>query len=1017
MTKNELPLKVFFLAAIGLMAPTIALASSGKESTMAQISQENTFVVNGIVTDNNGEPLPGVSVSIVGTKTGATTGIDGDFKINVKKNDRLRFSYVGYNTIELPASKEMKVELNEDNKLLSEVIVTGVAKGTSKEKLAFNVEKVQNSALKEVTGTSVASTLSGKMPGIKVLPTTGNPNDEPIIQLRGALSFASTAQPLIIVDGIVTSGSLNDINMEDVENIEVIKGAAAASFYGSKAAAGVVSITTKRGNSLENGKVDVTFKSEVGTSWIGFMPERSTAHGHVIDGNGNITSVIENDGIWDNKYDMSHDSYDDFFGHRLFTTNTLGISGRSRSGDVNYYASIQNTLNPGVIKKLKGLNRTSFRANMEAKLSRTVTFTTSNMFVRKKTDNRNINFDDIFYADPNADFNAPNIDGTPYKINPNIVSTRNNPNPLYTFENSRAEGHSYRYLGLYAIRYRPIEWLSMNVNYSIDFSNSYAYALSPKGNLKVSSPDGTDRELGSISTSSWNNFKHNLEVGALFSKSFGDFNTTLKLQYLYEDDKYRSVYGAGSKLAVSGMSNISLELANPETLDINSNGNRIVSNSYTAVFQGDYNGEYMLDALVRRDGASVIGNDDMWNTYYRLSVAWNIAKTFKLPYINYLKPRVSYGTAGILPAYGAKYETYSMSAGSLYGASQMGNSKLKAALSRELEIGLDIKFLDRFDIALTYSHKKNTDLPYVMSVSGITGFSYQNINLGEFFAKSYEVTVNANILNRNDFSWNITGTWDRLTQRVGDLGRPNFQSGNLYINSNERYGKLYGTKFARSLDEVRTHKDIKPGQTAEDIFTINNYGYVVRKDRIGTTEETHMYVLDEKGNNKKVYLGNINPDFNLNLTNTLFWKNFTFYFTMSWQQGGMLFNNTKMYMSFAGRNAALWDQSDKPWAGRKSYRYTNQHPTESFMEDASFLKMREIALNYNFTRKQFQSIGINFIEGIKLGVIGRNLFTITKFSGPDPETRTIEGGVLNGIETPKYPSDIRTITGMITIEF
>ncbi|MDE5675960.1 MAG: TonB-dependent receptor plug domain-containing protein, partial [Muribaculaceae bacterium] len=616
MTKKELPLKVFLLAVAGLMAPVAISASPGTESAMAQSSRENNFVAGGIVTDSNGDPLLGVSVLVVGSNAGTTTGLDGEFKINVKKNDRLRFSYVGYNTVEMTASENMKVEMSEDNRLLSEVIVTGVAKGTSREKLAFNVEKVQNSALKEVTGTSVASTLAGKMPGIKVLPTTGNPNDEPIIQLRGALSFASTGQPLIIVDGIVTSGSLNDINMEDVENIEVIKGAAAASFYGSKAAAGVISITTKRGSSLENGKIDVTFKSEVGTSWVGFMPERTTAHGHVVDAAGNITSVIENDGIWDNKYDMSHDSYDDFFGHRLFTTNTLGISGRSASGDVNYYVSIQNTLNPGVIKKLKGVNRTSFRSNLEAKLSRTVTLTTSNMFVRKKSDNRNINFDDIFYADPNADFNAPNIDGTPYKINPNTVSTRNNPNPLYTFENSRAEGHSYRYLGLYALRYRPIEWLSLNANYSLDFSNSYSYYLSPKGNLKVSSPDGTDRELGSISTSSWNNFKHNLEIGALFSKSFGDFNTTLKLQYLYEDDKYKSVYGAGSKLAVSGMDNISLELANPETLDINSNGNRIVSNSYTAVFQGDYNGEYMLDALIRRDGASVIGNDDMWNTYY-----------------------------------------------------------------------------------------------------------------------------------------------------------------------------------------------------------------------------------------------------------------------------------------------------------------------------------------------------------------------------------------------------------------
>ena len=268
MTKKELPLKVFLLAVAGLMAPVAISASPGTESAMAQSSRENNFVAGGIVTDSNGDPLLGVSVLVVGSNAGTTTGLDGEFKINVKKNDRLRFSYVGYNTVEMTASENMKVEMSEDNRLLSEVIVTGVAKGTSREKLAFNVEKVQNSALKEVTGTSVASTLAGKMPGIKVLPTTGNPNDEPIIQLRGALSFASTGQPLIIVDGIVTSGSLNDINMEDVENIEVIKGAAAASFYGSKAAAGVISITTKRGSSLENGKIDVTFKSEVGTSWV-----------------------------------------------------------------------------------------------------------------------------------------------------------------------------------------------------------------------------------------------------------------------------------------------------------------------------------------------------------------------------------------------------------------------------------------------------------------------------------------------------------------------------------------------------------------------------------------------------------------------------------------------------------------------------------------------------------------------------------------------------------------------------
>ena len=141
--------------------------------------------------------------------------------------------------------------------------------------------------------------------------------------------------------------------------------------------------------------MDVTFKSEVGTSWIGFVPERTTAHGHVVDDNGNITSAIENDGIWDNKYDMSHDAYDDFFVPRLFSSNTFGLTGRSKSGDINYYASIQNTKNPGIVRLLKGVNRTSFRANMDAKLSDKLMLSTSNMYVRSHSDNRNISFDDI----------------------------------------------------------------------------------------------------------------------------------------------------------------------------------------------------------------------------------------------------------------------------------------------------------------------------------------------------------------------------------------------------------------------------------------------------------------------------------------------------------------------------------------------------------------------------------------------------------------------------------------------
>jgi len=283
--------------------------------------QQQTMRISGVVKDNNGVSLPGVNVLVKGTTIGAITDIDGKFVLNAPSGSLLVVTYVGYASQTVKAKSNLEIILTEDSELLSEVVVTGVARGTSKAKLSFTVEKVSDAALKEVTGTTVASTLSGKMPGVKILATSGNPMDEPIIQLRGATSFASTDQPLIIVDGIVTSGVLKDINMEDVENIEVIKGAAAASFYGAKAAGGVIQIITKRGSGLENGKVNVTLKSEVGANWIGFTPERTTAHGHVLDGNGYPTRTMEEDQIWDNKYKMTSDPYEDFFVPRVFTSN------------------------------------------------------------------------------------------------------------------------------------------------------------------------------------------------------------------------------------------------------------------------------------------------------------------------------------------------------------------------------------------------------------------------------------------------------------------------------------------------------------------------------------------------------------------------------------------------------------------------------------------------------------------------------------------------------------------------
>jgi TonB-linked SusC/RagA family outer membrane protein len=984
-------------------------------------TQQNRVRITGKITDSENVPIIGANIIEAGTTNGTVTDLDGNFTIEANRNGVLTVSYIGYQDLEVNIENRthLNIILQEDTQLLQEVVVTGVAKGTSREKLSFTVEKINDEVLMEAPGLNVASTLSGKMPGIKVFSTSGNPMDEPVIQLRGTTSFTGSDQPLIIIDGIVTSGVLKDINMEDVASIEVIKGSAAASFYGSKAAGGVVNIITKRGNSLESGTSRVSLKTEVGANFIGFLPMRTTAHGHLVDANGNPTrGVLDEDQIWDNKYNMENDSYKDFFVPQVFNSTTAGVTSRSKDGNMNYYASFQYTHNPGVVRDLDGVKRNSFRVNLDNKISNTVSMTLSNLYVRTLNDRRSINFDDIYYSDPNADFFADNLDGTPYIVNPNVVSTRNNINPLYDVNNKIEQGTANRYLGSYGLRFMPAEWSTFNANYSIDFFHYQDEDLTPKGRLLVNYPDGSTRHDGYVYKGSGNSFKHNLELSGLLTKTFGDLTSTLRLQYLYEDLKSEGLWGSGSKLAISGSNNTSLELADPETRDHSSWGSRIVSNSYTAVGNLDYKGKYILDGLVRRDGASVIGDDNMWQTYYRISGAWNATEDFEIPFFQMLKPRVSYGTAGILPSYGAKYETFTLSDGTIYGGAQLGNARLKPALSQELELGLDMRILDRFDLTYNYSHKRNTDLPYVMTVSGVTGFQYQNINVGEFFVHSHEVSLNANLMKNKDWRWDATLTWDKLEEYVGELGRPDFFIGYTKIAAHEKYGNLYSSKFATSLDEVKTSPLIKPGQTVEDVFTINNYGYVVRKDLIGTRDEAKMSVLNENGaTSQDQYIGNMIPDFNMNLMNVLNYKNWMLYFTLSWQEGGVLFNNTKLYMSFAGRNAAFWDMSERSWEQKKAMSYANQHSRASFTEDASFVKMRELSLNYNVTRKQLQKLGVNFLNSVKCGVVGRNLFTLTNYSGPDPETRTSEGGTLIGTDTPKYPSDIRTITGTVTIEF
>jgi len=993
---------------------------------------QEKIITGKVVESATGSALPGASI-IYNNRNAVITNNDGNFSIRVKANEPavLNVSSIGFADKQVTvavAENNITIALEENAKSLNQVIVTGVATGTSRKKLAFAADKISGDAIHKVPATNAATALQGKVAGLKVFSNTGRPGEEPIIQLRGATAILGTTNPLIIVDGVFTEGGFNDINVEDIESFEVLKGAAASSLYGSRAANGVISITTKRGKGLQENKPQVTYHVEYGRNWLPYKPIRTTAHGFEVDDNGELIldsngkPIAKPDNIWDVPYVKHADPFDQFFKPQTFFTHNLSVAGNANGGKTNYYASYQYQNQAGLVDLLDGFQRRNFRLNLDQKISNTLTLSASNAFIRTTNDTRNVNFDDIYYADPDADFYAENFDGTPYKINPNRISTRNNPNPLYQIANSYSEGTGSRFLGNYKITFHPLSYLTFSGNYGMDWSQNDNHSLNPKGNLLSDYPDGSLRSVGDISINEGKAFSQNASADVLYSQKISDFTTRVKLQYVYESNQWDNLYTYGSNLAVSGLNITSLSQADPVTRDYGSDGGEVVAQNVATLGYLDYKGKYIFDGLVRKDGVSLFGANQRWQTYYRLSGAWRVTEDFKIPGIQELKLRASYGTAGLRPDFAAQYETYDLIAGTIGAGQHLGNKNLRPAYSKELELGIDADFLKIFTLSATYAKRKNIDQIFEVPISvAATGFPKQWQNVGEFTSNSIELSLNAKLISNKDFTWNANVTWDKLEQKIGKLNVNPFMIGGFFwIREGEKYGNIYSSAHATSLEDVKSSPEILLGQDVSDVFVINNEGYVVRKTEIGTSQEKKMFKLNPDGTtNTNVLLGNMNPDFNMNLMNSFTYKNLSFYFLTSWQQGGDIYNNTWVYMSFAGKNSANLDQTGRPYNEKKPLPYFYETRARGYyVEKTTFLKLREVSLQYSFTNKALQKARLGFVQQIDVGIIGRNLLTLTKYSGPDPETRTLDGsGAYLGTDTPKYPAGGATLSGSINITF
>jgi len=1038
----------------------------GIQAVFAQ-KKEITGTVTG-AEDN--EPLVGVSVVVKGTPIGAITDFDGKYKLSVPENAKtLVFSFVGMKTVELAIEgNEVNAKLESDIFGIDEVVVTGVASGTPKKKLSVTVERVGEEQLKEVPAVSAANALQGKLAGVSVLNTNGNPGGTPAIRLRGSTSMTGSNAPLILVDGVMIEGTLADINVDDIESMEVVKGASASALYGSRAGNGVIAITTKRGNNLAEGKSVITIRNEYGISQLAnevdiaqhhpykladdfaegdpytkyygvTYPDSVTVNGVLVPYEGGYSNLIEgnqlpeDDGFADNPFASTTNHQQEIFKPGSFYTNYVSVG--NNSGKTNFFASFENNYQEGIVFSTKGYNRQNIRVNVDHKLSDKFKISTSNLISQSYTDlagasnnatteeggGQGTAFFDVLFMSPDVNLDLPNVaDGTDYYVLPDQWSNDND-NPKYQLENVDRERKRNGVLSSFRADYYLADWVTLDAMYSYEKRNMNFTTVVPKGYL-----GGSESNIGGqLFKHSFKGVSQTFQSTANFNKKFGDITTKAKLSYQYEDYEWSSFEVTGNDLVTEGITTLDGVTG---TKNISSEEAATRAKNIYGIVDADYKEKYIGSFLYRMDGSSLFGENERWAPYFRASGAYRISEDIELPHIDELKIRAAYGTAGQRPhEFAAQYETYYVSGGQIEKLT-LGNKNLKPSLSKELEIALNVDFLGRFSLEAGYSKTNTVDQIIEVPLPAYVGFTTQWQNAGELEATVMEATLGALVMKTDNFSWNASATFDKIKQQVISLDAPPFAIGPgsnntnvFWIRDGETFGIIYGYKWLTTLDEMAAQ--LPEGATIDD-YVINSDGYVIEEGTEGTVLEAPIQLdEDNDGTADQVQIADINPDFHASFTSTFTFKNISLYALVDWKQGGDVYNLTKQWM-YRDQVHGDFDQFDKEENQKKASQYYQvfydaANVNDYFVEDGTYVKIRELALYYTLPGSSLENLFNGFIKSVKIGVVGRNLYTFTNYSGYDPEVAQGDPGddlsnfAFDGYGYPNF----RTYTGSLILKF
>lgn len=1010
-------------------------------------ARAQTGRITGVVTDSAmGVPLSGVTVSVVGTNIGASTNEEGRYTItgvaagtHAVEARRLGFALARRAGVAVAGGQTVTVDLKLTAVALhlQETVVTGVVDPTSGTKVPFTVGRI-NKEDAPVPPTDALAAVQGKVAGVSMVGPA-QPGDGITMQLRTPSSISKNNSPLVVVDGVILSdvnASSADLNSLDIESIEIVKGAAGASLYGSRAANGVIQIRTARGAGLRSGQTQFTFRSEYGGSSMSNDVPRAQYHFYQTNAAGQYVNaagaVVSRDNrvarpaatrFQDVAYvDPIYNPVKELFHPGGLMTNSFTIA---QNGDkTNFLTTVSNQSQDGVIRDHGAYKRTDFRINLDHRPRDDVQFSVSAYHARSTREELDDNtFFNLTATAPDVNLLQPDPDGTKYIFQPDPAGVH--PSPLYMAETEKNQTERVRTLGSTTLRYTPLSWLSVDANASYDrWDRNQTFFI----NRGVKTENQATGDPGSLTLRNNNTSALNASGSVNLLKDFGKLTARTTARALVERQSDATETGTGTNFAVSGVQRLDAALSRNST----SSKSDIRSEGYFFTAGADYDSRVILDGLVRRDASSLFGPGEQWHTYYRGSAAYRMAQESWWPFkrIGEFKLRASQGTAGTRPDFADQYETYTIGTNGTLAKNALGNRFLKPETARETEFGLDMIMDNRYSLQVSQVFTRTTDELVQVPLPGAIGFTTQWQNAGTVVGRTLEATFEAQLLRRGNTSWRMSVNADRARHHISEYNRSCVRTATIsYRCVGEDLSSMWGNAFVHSIGQMPTTQ-----QGTQGVFEVNDDGLLVAvgpgshytdAGKWGTTVVSNgvtynwgmpIVRLDSAGQQAVVRIGSGNPRFHYGVANNVTWHKIQFYGLLDTQLGGNIYNQNNQ-RSYQYQRSADVDQAGKPDSLKKTIDYYsliyNGNAIEDwFVEPGGFVKLRELSVKYELPSALLSKIPGRKGMSASVSLVGRNLKTWTKYKGYDPEV----GTVTNRLDSYNYPQ-YRNFTGVFQIVF